>query len=97
MAFLYIDTINHTVLATGDIFECLYFGLFLASFELHFFDCLKYVLIARRIKLAPNANQSIKSRNAILEQLRQTNKHLHKINKKIKISKHQQSRTKAVK
>lgn len=38
-----------------------------------------------------------KNLDVIQEQLRQTNKHLHKINKKIKISKHQESRTNTIK
>lgn len=43
------------------------------------------------------AKESENAQDAILEQLQQTNKHLHKINKKIKISKHLESRTNTIK
>lgn len=49
------------------------------------------------IKCSNCKGKQKKAQDVILEQLRQANKHLHKINKKIKLSKHQQSRTNTIK
>lgn len=53
--------------------------------------------IIQKVLDVQSANDSIKSPDIILQQLQETNKHLHKINKKIKISKHRQSRTNPIK